>query len=129
MCKHTKIIFLIHSLFLERQEEIRLAKKINDILNCLTVIALAQPRAEGDDKWTKLEQGRKKKGWKKKAVYDRGLAKESGESIFPVFTSSERPKREESIKADLIYEVSVWLEEGRRAWGEKRKLCRKMWGV
>lgn len=79
MCKHTKIIFLIRSLFLERQEEIQLAKRINDILNCLTVIALAQLRAEGDDKWTKLEQGRKKKGWKKKAVYDRGLAKESGE--------------------------------------------------
>lgn len=37
--------------------------------------------------------------------------------------------REESIKADLIYEASLWLEGGRGAWGEKRGMWRKMEGV
>lgn len=31
----------------------------------------------------------------------------------PVFTSMERPQREESIKADLINEAALWLEGGR----------------
>lgn len=48
-------------------------------------------------------------------VYDRGQMEESRAYIFPVFTSRERPKREESIKADLIYEVPLWLEGGRGA--------------
>lgn len=48
-------------------------------------------------------------------VYDRRLIEEGRGSIAPVFTSRERPKREVSIKADLIYEASLWLEEGEKS--------------
>lgn len=54
-----------------------------------------------------------REGMEEKKVYDRRLMEESRGYILPVFTSKERPKREESIKPDLIYEASLWLEAGR----------------
>lgn len=50
-----------------------------------------------------------------KNVYYRRLMEDSRGSISPVFISRERPKTEESIKADLIYESALWLEGGRGA--------------
>lgn len=105
-----------HSLFVERQEEIQLTHKINDTFSsCSTVIALAQLRAEQEYKLTKVQPGRKKQRMEEKDVYDRRLMEGSKGYIFPVFTSRERPKREKSIKADLIYEASLWLEAGKRS--------------
>lgn len=54
-----------------------------------------------------------REGTEEKKVYDRRLMEESRGYIFPVFTSKERPMREESIKPDLIYQTSLWLESGR----------------
>lgn len=51
---------------------------------------------------------------------------ESRGYIFPVFTNREMPKRGGPIKADLIYEASLWLEGGRGAGGEERGIWSKM---
>lgn len=42
--------------------------------------------------------------------------------IYPFrFTIGERPKREESIKADLIYEVSMWVVEVEEELEQEKK--------
>lgn len=97
-----------------RREEIQLTHKINDTFSsCSAVIALAQLEAEGDYKWRKLEHWEGEEKTEEKGIYERGKMEESGRHIVPVFTSMERPQREESIKADLIYEAALWLEGGR----------------